>query len=63
MFLNKRKNSRNQKDTAIQLTKFDIIKSLINALNKRRKQKNEMENYKLQDRKICANNLTKIRDP
>lgn len=60
MFLNKRKNSRNQKDTAIQLTKFDIIKSLINALNKRRKQKNEMENYKLQDRKICANNLTKI---
>lgn len=61
MFLNKRKNSRNQKDTAIQLTKFDIIKSL--ALNKRRKQKNEMENYKLQDRKICANNLTKIRDP
>lgn len=58
MFLNKRKNSRNQKDTAIQLTKFDIIKSL--ALNKRRKQKNEMENYKLQDRKICANNLTKI---
>lgn len=60
MFLNKRKNSRNQKDTAIQLTKFDIIKSLINALNKRRKQKNEMENYKLQDGKICANNLTKI---
>lgn len=63
MFLNKRKSSRNEKDTAIQLTKFDIIKSLINALNKRRKQKNEMENYKLQDRKICANNLTKIRDP
>lgn len=60
MFLNKRKSSRNEKDTAIQLTKFDIIKSLINALNKRRKQKNEMENYKLQDRKICANNLTKI---
>lgn len=60
MFLNKRKNSRNQKDTAIQLTKFDIIKSLINALNKRRKQKNEMENYKLQDAKVCANNLTKI---
>lgn len=63
MFLNKRKSSRNEKDTAIQLTKFDIIKSLINALNKRRKQKNEMENYKLQDRKICANNLTKIWDP